>query len=82
MDSSSDDSGEEGIDDDDEEETHETGTVASNCSRGNSSRQRRPCSVVWKFFSALQGRKSVQCQLEIMMVYLHITEGHHRCVNI
>ena len=40
MDSSRDDSGEERIDDDDEEETHETGTVASNCSRGNSSRQR------------------------------------------
>ena len=64
MDSSSYDSGEERIDDnDEEEETHETGTIASNCSRGNSSRQHRPRSVVWKFFSALQGRKSVQCQL-------------------
>ena len=59
-DSSSDDSGEERINDDDEEVTHETGTIASNYSRGNSSRQRRPCSMMWKFFSALQGRKSVQ----------------------
>ena len=52
---------------DEEHETSQTTSTlssAANDSSGNLSRKkRRPRSVVWKFFSALQGRKSVQCQL-------------------
>ena len=52
---------------DEEHETSQTTSMlssAANDSSGNLSRKkRRPRSVVWKFFSALQGRKSVQCQL-------------------
>ena len=52
---------------DEEHETSQTTSTlcsAANDSSGNLSRKKRqPRSVVWKFFSALQGRKSVQCHL-------------------
>ena len=75
MDSSSSDSVEEQDDEDKEEgleddairgsTTSTMGSVTSvvNSLRGNLSRQKRPCSTVWKFFNTLQGKKSVQYQL-------------------
>ena len=52
---------------------------------GSSSTEKRPRSVVWKFFSFLENGKkfSVSCvELEIKMACLHIMEVQRQCMNI
>ena len=63
-------SNDESVDDEVDEQEHETSqttstlrSAADNFCENLSRKKHQPCSVVWKFFSTLQGRKSVQRQL-------------------